>query len=115
MLWWIGAMFSVLVKYELIGAGPDIEYGIVMWLNKLFGKSSPPVSESSAIPTVTPTVIAEARKHANGCLYAIDGIADPNGAVPPERIRGAWKVNANGEIEGAFIPNPNYRPVERTT
>lgn len=38
----------------------------------------------------------------------MDGITDPDGAVPPERIRGAWKVN--GAIEGEFIPNPNYRP-----
>jgi len=45
----------------------------------------------------------------------MDGVADRNGAVPPERIRGAWKVNAKGEIEGEFIPNVNYRPLGGAT
>jgi hypothetical protein len=63
-----------------------------------------------ANPTITPALIAEAKRQPNGWVYAIDGVSDPNGAVPPERIRGAWKVNANGEIEGEFIPNNKYRP-----
>ncbi len=40
---------------------------------------------------------------------AYDGPADK---VPPERIRGAWKVNAEGEIIGEFVPNARYRPIE---
>lgn len=59
--------------------------------------------------------IAEAKRNPNGWVYAMDGIADPNREVPPERIRGAWKVNAKGEIEGEFTPNPNYRPLGRAT
>jgi hypothetical protein len=86
-----------------------------MWPKKLFPKRSSPAVASGQIPTVTPAVIAEARRKPNGWVYAMDGITDPNGAVPPERIRGAWKVNANGEIEGEFIPNPNYRPVDNGT
>ena len=82
-----------------------------MWLKKLFSKSS--LLPRSDIPTPDASVIAEAKRSANGWVYAMDGITDPNGEVPPERIRGAWKVNANGEIEGEFIPNPNYRPLDR--
>jgi len=75
-----------------------------------------PTSPSSPVdgaPPLTAAAIEEARRNPNGWVYAIDGVADPNGAVPPERVRGAWKVNARGEIEGGFIPNPNYRPVGR--
>ncbi len=86
-----------------------------MWLKKFFAKPSPATFESSTIPAVTPAVIAEAKRQPNGWVYAMDGISDPDGAVPPERIRGAWKVNASGEIEGEFIPNPSYRPLGRAT
>jgi hypothetical protein len=84
-----------------------------MWLKKLFAKPSP--TPRSDVPVPTAVAHAEAKQNPNGWVYAMDGIADPNGAVPPERIKGAWKVNANGEIEGAFIPNPNYRPLGRAT
>ena len=86
-----------------------------MWLKKLAAKPSPPAAASSPIPTVTPAVIAEARRKPNGWVYAMDGITDPNAAVPPERSRGAWKVNANGQIEGKFIPNPKYQPPGRSS
>jgi hypothetical protein len=86
-----------------------------MWFKMFFSKSSPATSESPSIPTITPAVMAEAKRQPNGWVYAIDGISDPAVAVPPERIRGAWKVNASGEIEGEFIPNPNYRPLGRAT
>jgi hypothetical protein len=62
-------------------------------------------------PPITPALIGEAKGRPNGWVYAIDGVSDPNGEIPPERIRGAWKVNASGEIEGEFIPNPKYRPL----
>jgi hypothetical protein len=86
-----------------------------MWLKKLFAKPARATPASSPIPTITAAAIAEAKTRPNGWVYAMDGISDPNGAVPPERIRGAWKVNGNGEIEGDFIPNPNYRPLGRAT
>jgi hypothetical protein len=52
----------------------------------------------------------EAKRHPGGWVYAIDGHYDPNGAIPPYGIKGAWKVNDSGEIVGNFIPNPNYDP-----
>ena len=79
-----------------------------MWFRKRSKPSSPRGSE---VPTPDAAAVAEARRTPNGWVYAIDGLADPEGAVPPERIRGAWKVNARGEIEGGFISNPNYRPL----
>jgi hypothetical protein len=80
-----------------------------MWFKKLFAKPTP--QKRYAVPPVTSDVIAEAKKLPNGWVYAIDGVRDPNGDVPPERIQGAWQVDANGDVEGEFIFNPNYRPL----
>jgi hypothetical protein len=54
--------------------------------------------------------LEEAKRTPNGWVYAIDGEFGPNDEVPPDRIAGAWKVDAQGNITGEFIPNPNYKP-----
>jgi len=53
---------------------------------------------------------AEAMNTPNGWVYEIDGeqVADPDGAVPPRAIIGAWQVDETGKIIGDFMPNPNY-------
>lgn len=53
--------------------------------------------------------IKEALKTPNGWIYEIDPEYDNQEAVPPHAIKGAWKVGANGIIEGDFIDNPNYK------
>jgi hypothetical protein len=55
-------------------------------------------------------VMQQAKFYPNGWIYEIDGNYPPNQAVPPAAIIGAWKVNSQGEIEGEFITNPNYKP-----
>jgi len=55
-----------------------------------------------------PEAIAEAKRNPGGWVYAIDPRYDASGEVPPEAIKGAWKVDLQGNIEGDFIPNPNY-------
>jgi hypothetical protein len=62
----------------------------------------------------TPEARAEAKLNPGGWVYAIDDRYDPNGAVPPEGIKGAWQVDDRGDIVGAFIPNPRYSPVGPT-
>lgn len=57
---------------------------------------------------ITPEARDEAKRNPGGWVYAIDGAYDPNGAVPPHAIKGAWRVDESGEIIGEFIPNPNY-------
>lgn len=51
----------------------------------------------------------EALKHPNGYVYVIDEAFKNKENVPPIAIIGAWKVNAQGIIEGDFIPNSNYQ------
>ena len=55
------------------------------------------------------SAVKEALNYPNGWVYEIDEPYKNKEAVPPEAIRGAWKVNDKGIIEGDFIPNPNYR------
>ena len=53
--------------------------------------------------------IEEAKHHPDGWVYRISDEYDPKGAIPPEAIIGAWKVDGSGKIDGEFIPNPNYK------
>jgi hypothetical protein len=59
---------------------------------------------------ITEAVVQAARENPNGWVYKIDGQFGPQDAVPPHAIVGAWKVNAQGNLTGEFIDNPNYRP-----
>lgn len=43
-------------------------------------------------------------------VYEIDPWFDPDGAVPPHAIIGAWRSGADGMIAGAFTPNDHYQP-----
>jgi hypothetical protein len=58
--------------------------------------------------TPAPEAIAEAKRNPNGWVYVIEGNYTEDEAVPPQAIRGAWKVDPNGAIIGDFIHNPNY-------
>ncbi|GAB2700596.1 hypothetical protein GCM10027037_26810 [Mucilaginibacter koreensis] len=52
--------------------------------------------------------IKEALNHPNEWVYEIDGFFNKDEAIPPQAIKGAWKVDSKGKISGNFIPNPNY-------
>jgi len=58
-------------------------------------------------------LIAEAKNNPNGWVYVLDKEFEGKEKVPPEYIKGAWKVNEKGEIVGEFIENPNYRGNEK--
>jgi len=57
-----------------------------------------------------PEALAEAKLNPGGWVYEIEEGFDPNGAVPPEAIVGAWQVDESGNIVGEFKPNPNHQP-----
>lgn len=60
-------------------------------------------------PSPTPAAIAEAKRKPGGWVYVIAPGVDPAGAVPPEQIVGAWKVDAEGNLTDSFVWNPKYR------
>ena len=51
---------------------------------------------------------AEAKKHPGGWVYVVDGTYGPDERVPPEVIKGAWKVSDEGNLTGEYRANPNY-------
>ena len=54
-------------------------------------------------------MVDEALRHPGGHVYEIDGDFGPDDAVPPEAIKGAWKVDDEGHLTGEFTPNPNFK------
>jgi len=57
---------------------------------------------------ITQELRDQAKLQPGGYVYVIQGVDDAMGRVPPEKIRGAWKVDDAGEIVGEFMPNPNF-------
>jgi hypothetical protein len=60
----------------------------------------------------TPQAIAQAKLHPGGWVLFVDSYDGPEDKVPTERIRGAWKVDDDGNITSDFVPNPSYKPIE---
>ena len=58
--------------------------------------------------------IKEALNNPNGWVYVIDESFKNEKEVPPQAIKGAWKVNSKGIITGDFIPNPNYLDLNKS-
>ncbi|MCZ2525923.1 type VII secretion system-associated protein [Streptomyces sp. HB2AG] len=65
--------------------------------------------ETPPVPPVTEALRARAAQQRGGYLYAVDPYFDPDGAVPPYGIVGAWSVDDAGQLAG-FTHNPKYRP-----
>jgi hypothetical protein len=62
--------------------------------------------------TPPPELVAEAARTPGGWVYDIDAdwVDDPNGAVPPEAIRGGWRVDDSGRLTGEFVANEKHTP-----
>jgi hypothetical protein len=78
---------------------------------------APLVETTGTIARVTETprefpaaMVAEAATQPGGWVYEIDPAFDPDGAVPPEGIRGARKIGEDGLPTGEYKANPNYIP-----
>lgn len=71
------------------------------------------MAEAPADPPVPP-VTEEMREHArvqpDSWLYVLDPAADPDTAVRPELVVGAFPVDSRGELGTPFEHNPAYRP-----
>lgn len=59
---------------------------------------------------ITDEVIQAAKENPDGWVYKIEGEFGPQDPIPPEAIVGAWKVDKDGVLTGAFMENPNYKP-----
>lgn len=66
--------------------------------------------ETRAIPS-DPALRKAARENPGGWVYDIDWPYRPELRVPPEAIRGSWRVDPRGELTGEYAVNPTHRPV----
>jgi hypothetical protein len=81
--------------------------------SKLFGGKLNAGSDSPTKLPIDEAIRAEARANPGGWVYEIAGGYNNTEAVPPQAIKGAWKVDEQGEITGEFKANPNYDPAFR--
>ena len=65
---------------------------------------------ADATANLPPDLVAEARRCPGGWVYEIHPEFDRYGAVPPHAIRGAWKVDDEGNLTGEYVANEKYRP-----
>ena len=78
---------------------------------KFFGSKSGGDGQSYPVRTaMSEGAKAEAKANPGGWVYEVGGGYNSTEAVPPQAIKGAWKVNGSGELAGDFLPNPNYDP-----
>ena len=74
-----------------------------MWPFEKVAAASP----AAVVPT--PEMVAEAKANPGGWVYQIAGSFGPHDRIPPESIKGAFKVDEDGTITGEFQANPKYR------
>jgi hypothetical protein len=60
----------------------------------------------------TAEAIAQAKLNPGGWVLVVDHYSGPADKVPLQRIRGAWKVDEEGNITGDLVANALYRPIE---
>jgi hypothetical protein len=59
---------------------------------------------------VPPELFSGKDRNPPGWLFLIEGDFGPGEVLPPEAIRGAWAVDANGKPVGRLRRNPKFRP-----
>lgn len=55
--------------------------------------------------------IQEAKQNPGGSVSEIDWPYPENQSIPPEAIRGMWKVDLNGNLTEEYVVNKNYRGI----
>jgi hypothetical protein len=58
------------------------------------------------------SVIERARTRPGTWIYEIVGEYSEDDAIPPEAIKGAWKVDEDGRLTGDYLPNENFGTTE---
>lgn len=67
--------------------------------------------QTATLPEVPIEVKEAARQAGGGWLDEVVGNHTP--PVPISAIRGAWKLNAAGELTGEYVSNPDFRQMRR--
>jgi len=67
--------------------------------------------KTTTLPDVPSEVREAARLGGGGWLDEVVGNHTP--PVPMSAIRGAWRIDANGELTGEYVANPNFSRPQR--
>jgi hypothetical protein len=67
--------------------------------------------EGAVLPVLAPEIVEAARQAGGGWLDEVVGNHTP--PVPLSAIKGAWRLNAEGELTGEYVANPNYGQMRR--
>jgi hypothetical protein len=67
--------------------------------------------ETATLPEVPAAIKEAARQAGGGWLDEVVGNHTP--PVPLSAVRGAWKLNADGELTGEYVANPEFRQMRR--
>ena len=68
------------------------------------------MAEPRPVPPITDEMREHARVQPDSWLYVLDPAADPDSAVPPELVMGAFPVDSHGVLGELFEHNPRYVP-----
>jgi hypothetical protein len=67
--------------------------------------------EGGVLPVLSDEIREAARQAGGGWLDEVVGSHAP--PVPLSAVKGAWKLNAEGELTGEYVSNPDYRQMQR--
>jgi len=67
--------------------------------------------QTATLPEVPSEIREAARQAGGGWLDEIVGNHAP--PAPISAIRGAWRLDANGDLTGEYVANPNFRRMQR--
>jgi hypothetical protein len=59
-------------------------------------------------PQLSDEIREQARLAGGGWLDEVVGTHDPSRPVPMTAIKGAWRLDENGELTGEYVANPTY-------
>jgi hypothetical protein len=67
--------------------------------------------QTATLPEISDEIREAARQAGGGWLdEVVGGHQQP---VPTSAIKGAWKLDPNGELTGEYVSNPDYRRPQR--
>ena len=70
--------------------------------------------ERSAGASQLPRQLRElARRAGGGWLDEVVGHHPSGLPAPPTAVRGSWRLDANGDLTGEFVPNPHFGRLPR--
>jgi hypothetical protein len=115
LIWSVDAGVLLAIVIVLLGVEAQNRLSKRWWIGRYPELADPLTEWRGAAPkpndaTRTPALAAveKAKMRPNGWVYEIIGSPAPGETIPPERIRGAWKVDAAGKIT-RFVPYPELR------